>query len=152
MAQAPASAAAMNVGSSSIKFAVYRLGIRLKPLLYGKLNRLDVGGTTLSWHSMESGSGEGRMEIPDREPGTGRLLDLVEARQEFASVRAVGHRVVHGMGHTEATRVTTRLLPGRASPPAPGAGGPRPRASATLPTANHEQAERSRPHFHLILR
>jgi acetate kinase len=121
MAQAPASAVAMNVGSSSIKFAVYQLGIRLKPLLYGKLDRLDVGGTTLSWHSMESGSGEGRMEIPDREPGTGRLLDWLEARQEFASVSAVGHRVVHGMGHTEAARVTPEVVDElhRATPYAP---------------------------------
>lgn len=110
MAQSPTSVLAINVGSSSIKFAVYQIGVRLKPLLYGKFDRLDVGGTTLSWHTIESGSGEGHMEVPDREPGTGRLLDWLEARQEFASIRAVGHRVVHGMGHTEVARVTPEVV------------------------------------------
>jgi len=110
MAQSPASVLAINVGSSSIKFAVYQIGVRLKPLLYGKFDRLDVGGTTLSWHTIESGSGEGHMEVPDRVQGTGRLLDWLEARQEFASIRAVGHRVVHGMGHTEVARVTPEVV------------------------------------------
>src|SRR5205823_14453194 len=110
MAQSPASALAINVGSSSIKFAVYQIGARLEPLLYGKLDRIDVGGTTLSWHTMESGSGEGHMEVPDREPGTGLLLDWLEARQEFAHIRAVGHRVVHGMVHTEAARVKSDVF------------------------------------------
>jgi acetate kinase len=121
MAQSPASVLAINVGSSSIKFAVYQIGARLKPLLYGKLDRIDVGGTTLSWHTMESGSGEGHMEVPDSEPGTGLLLDWLEARQEFAPIRAVGHRVVHGMGHTEAARVTPEVVDElhRATPYAP---------------------------------
>jgi len=110
MAQSPTSVLAINVGSSSIKFAVYQIGVRLKPLLYGKFDRLDVGGTTLSWHTIESGSGEGHMEVPDRVQGTGRLLDWLEARQEFASIRAVGHRVVHGMGHTEVARVTPEVV------------------------------------------
>jgi len=110
MAQSPTSVLAINVGSSSIKFAVYQIGVRLKPLLYGKFDRLDVGGTTLSWHTIESGSGEGHMEVPDRVQGTGRMLDWLEARQEFASIRAVGHRVVHGMGHTEVARVTPEVV------------------------------------------
>jgi len=50
------------------------------------------------------------MEVPDRVQGTGRLLDWLEARQEFASIRAVGHRVVHGMGHTEVARVTPEVV------------------------------------------
>jgi len=38
------------------------------------------------------------------------LLDWLETQQVFASVRAVGHRVVHGMTHDEPERVTSELL------------------------------------------
>ena len=38
------------------------------------------------------------------------LLDWLEAQPVFASVKAVGHRVVHGMKHSEPERVTPKLL------------------------------------------
>ena len=40
----------------------------------------------------------------------GFLLDWLEAQPVFASVKAVGHRVVHGMKHSEPERVTPKLL------------------------------------------
>ena len=40
----------------------------------------------------------------------GVLLDWLEAQPVFASVKAVGHRVVHGMKHSEPERVTPKLL------------------------------------------
>ena len=60
MAPAAASVLAINGGSSSIKFAVYPSGTLPKPSLSGKLDRINVGGTTLSWHATEGASGEGR--------------------------------------------------------------------------------------------
>ena len=38
------------------------------------------------------------------------LLDWLEAQPVFASVKAAGHRVVHGMKHSEPERVTPKLL------------------------------------------
>ena len=121
MARTPVSILAINGGSSSIKFAVFQVGIALKPLLYGKLDRIGLGGTTLSWHTGDSGSGEGHMEVPDRESGTGLLIDWLEARRAFVAVRAVGHRVVHGLAHTEPERVTPEVVAElhRATPYAP---------------------------------
>ncbi len=121
MASAPASVLAMNGGSSSIKFAVYQAGAPLKPSLFGKLDRIGLDGTTLSWETTDKESGEGQMEVPDHEPGAGLLIDWLEAREEFAAVRAVGHRVVHGMARTEPERVTPELLNQlhRATPYAP---------------------------------
>jgi len=110
MAPAPLSVLAMNGGSSTIKFAVYHADTPLKRALYGKLERSGLDGTTLSWHTPERGTGESRMEVPDDEPGTGFLIDWLEAREEFAAVRAVGHRVVHSMARTEPKRVTVELI------------------------------------------
>ncbi len=38
------------------------------------------------------------------------LLDWLEAQPVFAPVRAVGHRVVHGLRHFEPGRITSQLL------------------------------------------
>jgi acetate kinase len=40
---------AINVGSSSIKFAVYSAAPQLTSLLQGQLDRVGLDGTTLSW-------------------------------------------------------------------------------------------------------
>ena len=121
MAPALGSVLAMNGGSSSIKFAVYRAGTRLTPSLSGKLDRAGVGGTTLSWHTTDSASGDGRLEITTHEPLTDVVMDWLGRRQEFASVKAVGHRVVHGLTRSEPVRVTSQIIDElrRATPYAP---------------------------------
>jgi acetate kinase len=121
MAPAPASVLAINSGSSSVKFAVYQAGTPLKPSLYGKLDRMGLDGTTLTWHTTESGSGDEHVEVPAHKPGTRLLVDWLEAREEFAAVSAVGHRVVHGMAHAEPARITPEVIDElhRATPYAP---------------------------------
>ena len=110
MAPAPASVLAINGGSSSVKFAVYHSGTLPKLSLSGKLDRIGREGTTLSWRATEGASREGHTQVPDDPLTTGLLIDWLEAREEFAAVRAVGHRVVHGMARTEPARVTPELL------------------------------------------
>jgi acetate kinase len=118
MAPIPASVLAINGGSSSIKFAVYQADTLSKPCVSGKVDRIGLDGTTLSWHATD---GDGRMDAPDDRPAAGLLVDWLEAREEFAAVEAVGHRVVHGMAHTEPERITPDVLDElhRATPYAP---------------------------------
>jgi len=121
MAPAPASILAINGGSSSIKFAVYPAGTA-KPLVSGKIDRVGRAGTTLSWRAAEGAPFEGRLEVADDgKPPSHLIIDWLEAREEFANVKAVGHRVVHGMARTEPARVTDELLAElrRATPYAP---------------------------------
>ena len=117
----PASVLAMNRGSSSIKFAVYQTRPQLKMSLVGKVDRVGLDVTTLSWQAAQSGRGEGQTEALDSDPGPGSLINWLQLRPEFAAVRGVGHRVVHGMAHTEPARTTTELLDElhRAEPYAP---------------------------------
>lgn len=117
----PASVLAINRGSSSIKFAVCQTGPHPKTFLTGKLDRVGLGGTTLSWQAMESGRSEGQTEVPDSESGARVLIAWLDARPELSAVLAVGHRVVHGLAHTEPARITTELLDvlRRAEPYAP---------------------------------
>jgi acetate kinase len=51
-----------------------------------------------------------RLAAADHRTAVGFLLDWIEAQPVFASIEAAGHRVVHGMKHSEPERVTPKLL------------------------------------------
>ncbi len=99
----------INGGSSSIRFAVYGNGKRLRLKLAGKVDRIGQRGTTLS---VTTPSGESSQRLSGKSPDTAieGLLDWLDAWPDFASIKAVGHRVVHGLQRTEPVRVTARLL------------------------------------------
>ncbi len=101
----------INGGSSSIRFAVYAAGKGPKRLLAGKIDRIGRRGTNLSVNDAAGKSlRPRRLATTDHRTAVGFLLDWLEARREFASIRAVGHRVVHGMQHSEPEQVTSKLL------------------------------------------
>jgi len=109
--RAPQSILTINGGSSSIRFAVYEVGPALRRSLAGKIDRIAMRGTTLTVNDPTARpQPPRRVGAADHRTAAGFLLDWLEAQPVFASVRAVGHRVVHGMRHSEPERVTSRLL------------------------------------------
>ena len=101
----------INGGSSSIKFALYAAVKPLKRGLYGTVDRIGLSGTNLTFHEA-NGKPKARRELAavDHKSAANSLLDWLETHPDFASVKAVGHRVVHGMKHTEPEIVTPELL------------------------------------------
>ena len=101
----------INGGSSSIRFAVYESGDVLRRQLDGKIDRIGLRGASLVVND-PSGKRQvpRRMAAADHHTAVGFLLDWLEAQAVFSSVNAVGHRVVHGMKHSEPERVTPKLL------------------------------------------
>jgi acetate kinase len=101
----------INGGSSSIRFAVYEAGEAPRRRLAGKIDRIGLRGTNVIVND-PAGKPEGprRLAAGDHRTAVCFLLDWLEAQPVFASVKAVGHRVVHGMKHSEPERVTPKLL------------------------------------------
>ena len=101
----------INGGSSSIRFALYAAGESLRLLLHGKLDRIGVRGTNLI---VKDAAGKQQdncaIEAADHRAAVSVVLDWLDAQQTFASIRAVGHRVVHGMMHTGPELITPELL------------------------------------------
>jgi acetate kinase len=101
----------INGGSSSIRFAVYEAGETPRRRLDGKIDRIGLSGTNLIVNDPA-----GKPQVPhrlaaaDHRTAVGVLLDWLTAQPVFASVTAVGHRVVHGMTHSEPERITPKLL------------------------------------------
>jgi acetate kinase len=101
----------INSGSSSVKFALYQGTEPLQPGLHGKVDRIGLSGTSLSFNDPAGNrQAERSFTAPDHKSAAAFLIDWLEAQPNFASVQAVGHRVVHGMQHSAPELVTQELL------------------------------------------
>jgi acetate kinase len=100
----------INGGSSSIKFALWQAH-EGRRLFQGKIDRIGLSGTNMT---VQDASGQPQPALPikaaDHRAAADRLLDWLETQQGFAAIAGVGHRVVHGMAHSEPERVTPALL------------------------------------------
>jgi acetate kinase len=90
---------------------MYETGDAPRRRLAGKIDRLG-----LSYTDAIVGDSAGKPPVPlrlatgDHRAASAELLDWLEAQPIFVSVRAIGHRIVHGMTHAEPERITPTLL------------------------------------------
>ena len=111
MKRAPTRILAINGGSSSIRFALYEVDGALQRHLDGKIDRIGLGGTSLAIGDPSTNPSDSRrLAAPDHRSAASFLIDWLEEREELAPLRGVGHRVVHGMQHTDPEPVTQELL------------------------------------------
>ena len=101
----------INGGSSSIRFALYHATDPLRRVLEGKVDRIGLSGTNLTFTNLISKRPAiESIAVPQHQSGVGFLIDWLEARTEFSTVKAVGHRIVHGMQHSQPELVSPELL------------------------------------------
>ena len=101
----------LNGGSSSIRFAVYEAGDTMKRQLHGKVERIGLSGMNLTFKDAAEDAHDPRtIAVAANKSAAIFLIEWLEAQPVFATVKAVGHRVVHGMKHAEPERVTPELL------------------------------------------
>jgi acetate kinase len=103
----------INAGSSSIRFAIYEMSDMLQLRLAGGIDRIGSRGTRL-FAGDASQSAPTMRALPVRARGHRAaahfLLEWLATQPLFASVAAVGHRVVHGMRHARPERIGAALL------------------------------------------
>jgi acetate kinase len=97
----------INGGSSSIRFAVYGADRPLRRRLHGKVDRIGQSGTNLTF---TDSTGARTIDLDEHGSAVAFLVDWLEAQPAFASIKAVGHRVVHGMTYSKPARITSELL------------------------------------------
>ena len=101
----------INGGSSSIKFALYQIDEPPMRLLHGKIDRICLKDSTLTFNDENKNRKDTlTIDASDHQSAAGFLIDWLEQQENFSSVKAMGHRVVHGMEHTQPEYITQELL------------------------------------------
>jgi acetate kinase len=103
---------AINGGSSSIKFALYHARGVPTRVMHGKIDRVGVRGTTMTFDDDTRSQQDSRV-IGDLDHGLAVtfLIDWLDEHMNLASLAAVGHRVVTGGArYFEPQRVTEEVL------------------------------------------
>jgi acetate kinase len=102
----------INGGSSSIKFALFRIVPALERAWSGKIERIGLPDSALTLTDIASGRTE-RENVPaqDHAACVGLLVRRLEQKVSFDEILAAGHRVVHGgMRYSEPQRATPEVL------------------------------------------
>jgi len=94
----------INGGSSSIKFAIYKLGKSSEKLYSGQLNRIGLPGMSFNLNGEKF-----PCKANDYDSAISCVITWLE-EQTNIRITAIGHRVVHGMQHTEPCLITADLL------------------------------------------
>lgn len=111
MRPANASILTINGGSSSIKFAVYQVGEPLVRTLEGKVDRIGSTGTNLTFNDISQNRQDSRsIDAVGHDSAVNFLIDWLEQQRGLTNVIAIGHRIVHGMQHTQPERISQALL------------------------------------------
>jgi acetate kinase len=96
----------LNGGSTSLRFAVARADAALTNVCSGTIERIGRDDAHLR---LEDGTRE-PLRAPDPGAAVHALVQWLRQRGQVGDLAAVGHRVVHGMGHFDPERITPALL------------------------------------------
>jgi acetate kinase len=98
----------INGGSSTLKFALFRIGTAPVRELTGSIDRIGSPEATLRWASEGAGTiGPQSVDAPNHAACIQLLLTCIADRLRHCPVVAIGHRVVHGGQHYRAPQPLT---------------------------------------------
>ena len=101
----------INGGSSSIKFSLYQIGESLKQLFYGEIENIGTKNAKLNFTNTITGKKNiTGINVANYDDAASFLIDWFQKQDGFTSVKAIGHRIVHGMKHTKPEQITSELL------------------------------------------
>jgi acetate kinase len=101
----------INGGSSSIKFALYEIEGSLTQLFYGEMESIGKPNTNLSFtNTITHQTNSINIKAANHSEAASHLIAWLEKQDSFESVKAIGHRIVHGMKHTEHEQITPELM------------------------------------------
>jgi acetate kinase len=96
----PSGILTINVGSSSLKFAIYRMGrtaTEVDLMLSGKLERISAsGGRFVAHDNHHVDLVDRQIELPNYEAALKTMLGWLKSVPQGQELHAVGHRMVHG--------------------------------------------------------
>src|SRR6266446_2466150 len=103
---------AINTGSSSLRFALFKAAESLALVITGKFDRIGLPDANLSFTDvLANKSAERTIDAPDHVACVPLLVEFLEKKTGVGAVSAIGHRVVHGgPRYRESRRVDGAML------------------------------------------
>jgi acetate kinase len=98
----------INGGSSSIKFSLFNES--LEEELKGKIDRIGLDDSQLTYNTSTGQKNKYPVKAVDLKEATGSLIDWLEEQKIFDRVKAVGHRIVHGMDRKVPAVIDSALI------------------------------------------
>jgi acetate kinase len=99
----------INAGSSSIKMALYEMADEPVLQLSGKIEKIGSGDSTLIIKQNNSTT-HFSLKANDFSLTTTAFINWLQQQSWFKKIKAIGHRIVHGMHHTKSEIITDDLL------------------------------------------
>ena len=85
-----------------LNFHLYKIEEPLKKMFYGQIENIGSAKAKLSFNnSVTQQNNYISIKAADHNEAAGHLIDWLEKQESFDSIKAIGHRIVHGMKHTE---------------------------------------------------
>ncbi|SRR5579871_9963 len=101
----------INGGSSSIKFAIYKIEDSLIQLLHGEVANIGNEHSRLSFTETDSHQTNSiNINAADYRDAANSLISWLEKQKNFDCITAIGHRIVHGMKHSAPEKISPALL------------------------------------------
>lgn len=91
----------INGGSSSIKFAVYGMDIKLDRMISGEIKRIGLDNPEfIITNILTNEKNEIKIEGTNFKEAAEILLEWLKEQEFFEAIKCIGHRIVHGLEHT----------------------------------------------------
>ena len=101
----------INGGSSSIKFSLYQIEESLTQLFSGEIESIGTKNAKLNFNNTNTDQKESiNISVSNYEDAANFLIDWLQKKYSFDFIKAIGHRIVHGMKHTAPEQITSELL------------------------------------------
>jgi len=101
----------INGGSSSIKFSFYEVAKKLKKICSGEISRIGLADAEFSVTGLTAGKSKKQtVKAADYETAIKFLVDQLDILSGEHEIAAIGHRIVHGMQHTQPALINNKLL------------------------------------------
>lgn len=101
----------INGGSSSIKFALYKLGKEMNKILFGQIKRIGLANPAFSvTDRRNSKKSQIKIQATNFKEAAAVLAEWLQKQNYDGLIVAVGHRIVHGMEHSLPSIIDDGLL------------------------------------------
>ena len=100
----------INGGSSSIKFALYRLGENLNFIFSGQIKRIGQREPEFKVINKIQEEKEIRIDAKNFKEASEVLIEWLTKQNVFGQVKCIAHRIVHGMKHAKVEIINEDLL------------------------------------------